>query len=158
MEELAVENHPDPRRHRSPELHLREGTPPPPGQPEHRQIKTDKDGNTIYETVLMAEGTLGRLELVKVNTTSEPSIIQSQDVIPRGMLGYVWEISQGGQARWGISCKAADIVPAGGGWSGCSLTASTSTLPGAPGYARSLWAVWISSYRHPGGRSRTWRR
>ncbi len=59
---------------------------------------------------------------------SEPSIIRGQDVILRGMLGYVWKISQGGQARWGISYKAADIVPAGGGWSGGYSTSTKTGL------------------------------
>ncbi|WP_157255161.1 hypothetical protein [Nonomuraea typhae] len=79
------------------------------------QIKTDKEGNTLYETVLIAEDTLGRIELVKVNTTGEPPITPGQDVTPHGMLGYVWEIAQGGQTRWGISYKATDITPLGGG-------------------------------------------
>ncbi|MFI6321559.1 hypothetical protein ACIBG8_28755 [Nonomuraea sp. NPDC050556] len=77
-------------------------------------IKTDKDGNTIYETVLMAEDTFGRIELVKVNTLTDPAISQGQDVIPRGLLGYVWEIAQNGATRWGISYKAAEIVPLNG--------------------------------------------
>ncbi|WP_214318542.1 hypothetical protein [Nonomuraea sediminis] len=49
-------------------------------------------------------------------------------MILRGMLGYVWKISQGGQARWGISYKAADIVPAGGGWSGGYSTSTKTGL------------------------------
>ena len=28
------------------------------------------------------------------------------------MVGYVWEMTRGGEARWGISYRAASIVPA----------------------------------------------
>ncbi|MEW1836600.1 hypothetical protein AB0392_01410 [Nonomuraea angiospora] len=74
------------------------------------EIKTDKNGQTIYEVILMAEDEFGRIELVRVNIAGEPAIAQGQNVVPKGMVGYVWEISQGGQQRWGISYKATDIV------------------------------------------------
>ncbi|MEU1731644.1 hypothetical protein [Streptosporangium sp. NPDC020145] len=78
------------------------------------KIKTDKDGNKVYESVLLAEDELGRIELVKVGTSGEPPIAPGQDVVPTGMVGYVWEIPSNGTARWGISYKAASIVPASG--------------------------------------------
>jgi hypothetical protein len=78
------------------------------------KFKLDKDGNKIYETVLLAEDEYGRIELVKVGTSGEPSIVQGQDVVPTGMVGYVWELTQNGSARWGISYKAASIVPVSG--------------------------------------------
>ncbi|MER6946534.1 hypothetical protein ABT294_21120 [Nonomuraea sp. NPDC000554] len=79
------------------------------------EIKTDKHGNTIYEVILMAEDEFGRIELVRVSTTGEPAVAQGQDVLPKGMIGYVWEIAQRGQSRWGISYKAADIIDVSAG-------------------------------------------
>ncbi|MCG5215447.1 SCO3933 family regulatory protein [Streptosporangium soli] len=78
------------------------------------KIKTDKDGNKVFETVLLAEDEFGRIELVKVGTSGEPPIAPGQDVIPTAMVGYVWEIPSNGSNRWGISYKAASIVPVSG--------------------------------------------
>ncbi|MCW2882527.1 MAG: hypothetical protein JWQ95_6627 [Sphaerisporangium sp.] len=85
------------------------------------QIKVDKEGNTIYEAVLLAEDDFGRIELVKVGTSGEPPITPGQDVVPTGMIGYVWEIPQNGASRWGISYKAASIVPISGSPGGGDL-------------------------------------
>ncbi len=76
------------------------------------EIKTDKHGNTVYETILSVEDTFGRIELVKVGTSGEPPIAAGQDATPVGMVGYVWEMTQSGAPRWGISYRAASIVPA----------------------------------------------
>ncbi|MEV5745666.1 hypothetical protein AB0L30_36880 [Microbispora rosea] len=77
------------------------------------EIKTDKNGNTVYEIVLSVEDEFGRIELVKVGTSGEPQITAGQDVTPVGLIGYVWEMSRGGEARWGISYRASSILPAG---------------------------------------------
>ncbi|KAB8178349.1 hypothetical protein [Microbispora catharanthi] len=77
------------------------------------EIKTDKHGNTVYEIVLSVEDEFGRIELVKVGTSGEPQVAAGQDVTPIGLVGYVWEMSRGGEARWGISYRASSIVPAG---------------------------------------------
>jgi DNA/RNA endonuclease YhcR with UshA esterase domain len=74
------------------------------------QIKTDKNGHTVYEVVLSAEDDFGRIELVKIGTSEESLISAGQQVTPVGMVGYVWEMS----GRWGISYRAASIVPAQG--------------------------------------------
>jgi len=77
------------------------------------EIKTDKDGNAVYELVVSVEDAFGRIELVKVATSGEPRVTVGQEVTPIGLVGYVWEASRGGQTRWGISYRAASIVPAG---------------------------------------------
>ena len=77
------------------------------------EIKTDKNGNTVYEIVLSVEDEFGRIELVKVGTSGEPQVTAGQDVIPIDLVGYVWEMSRGGEARWGVSYRASSIVPAG---------------------------------------------
>ncbi|MBF8186255.1 hypothetical protein ITP53_10955 [Nonomuraea sp. K274] len=74
------------------------------------EIKTDKNGNTVYEVTVSVEDEFGRIELVKIGTSGEPPISAGQQINATGMVGYVWEIS----GRWGISYRAAALLPAGG--------------------------------------------
>ncbi|MEV4890041.1 hypothetical protein AB0K48_11695 [Nonomuraea sp. NPDC055795] len=75
------------------------------------EIKRNKDGKEMYEVTLLVEDELGRMELVKVSTTPEPPISAGDEVTPVGMIGYVWEITQNGQPRWGISYQAQGFTP-----------------------------------------------
>ncbi|MEQ4724926.1 hypothetical protein [Nonomuraea sp. B19D2] len=71
------------------------------------EIKTDKNGNTVYEVTVSVEDEFGRIELVKIGTSGEPPISAGQQVNPTGLVGYVWEIA----GRWGISYRAAALLP-----------------------------------------------
>jgi hypothetical protein len=71
------------------------------------EIKTDKDGNTVYEATVSVEDESGRIELVKIATTGEPPIKAGDPVSAVGMVGYVWEIA----GRWGISYRASALLP-----------------------------------------------
>jgi len=73
------------------------------------EVKTDRNGNTVYELTLLIEDESNRMELVRVLTSPEPSIVAGEEVIPVGMVGYVWE--QNG--RWGISYRVQTVLPAG---------------------------------------------
>ncbi|MBB2912438.1 hypothetical protein FHS43_003721 [Streptosporangium becharense] len=81
------------------------------------EIKRDKDGNTMYEVTLLIEDDFNRMELVKVSITPEPPISAGDEVIPVGLVGYVWQ--QGD--RWGISYRAQSFVPAGATRTGADL-------------------------------------
>lgn len=72
------------------------------------EIKRDRDGNTMYEITLLIEDAHGRMELVKVTTTPEPPVSPGDEIIPVGMVGYVWE--QNG--RWGIAYRTQSFIPA----------------------------------------------
>ncbi|WP_328818462.1 SCO3933 family regulatory protein [Nonomuraea cypriaca] len=72
------------------------------------EIKTDKDGNTVYEVTVSVEDELGRIELVKIGITGEPPIKAGDAVNAVGLLGYVWEMA----GRWGISYRASALLPA----------------------------------------------
>src|ERR1700754_1007040 len=67
------------------------------------EIKTDKNGNTVYEVLFSVEDTAGKIELVKIGITGEPPVGPGDTVTPVGLIGYVWEIS----GRWGISYRAS---------------------------------------------------
>ncbi|MFF3668528.1 SCO3933 family regulatory protein [Microtetraspora malaysiensis] len=71
------------------------------------EVKRDRDGNVMYEVTLMVEDEFGRMELVKVSVTPEPQVSAGDEVIPVGLVGYVWE--QAG--RWGISYRAQSFTP-----------------------------------------------
>jgi hypothetical protein len=75
------------------------------------EIKKDKDGQIIYEVVLLVEDEAGRIELLKVGLSGESPIAPGHEVTPVGLVGYVWEMGQ----RWGISYRATSFAPAGAG-------------------------------------------
>ncbi|MEV8630713.1 hypothetical protein AB0395_03570 [Streptosporangium sp. NPDC051023] len=81
------------------------------------EIKRDKDGNVMYELTLLFEDEFNRMELVKVSITPEPQITAGEEVVPVGLVGYVWE--QNG--RWGIAYRAQSFVPAGSAGTGADL-------------------------------------
>ncbi|GAA5073550.1 hypothetical protein HNP84_008517 [Thermocatellispora tengchongensis] len=72
------------------------------------EIKTDKNGNTVYEVTASVEDEFGRIELVKIATTGEPPVKAGDQLSPVGLLGYVWEMA----GRWGISYRASALLPA----------------------------------------------
>jgi hypothetical protein len=72
------------------------------------EIKTDKNGNTVFEVTVSVEDEFGRIELVKIAITGEPPISVGDQIAPVGLLGYVWEIA----GRWGISYRAERLLPA----------------------------------------------
>ncbi len=71
------------------------------------EIKTDKNGNTVYEVTVSVEDEFGRIELVKIGITGEPPIKAGDPVNAVGRLGYVWEIA----GKWGISDRATALLP-----------------------------------------------
>jgi hypothetical protein len=75
------------------------------------EIKKDKTGQIVQEVVLLAEDQTGRIELVKVGLSGDSPITPGDEVIPVGLVGYVWEIGQ----RWGISYRATSFTLTGAG-------------------------------------------
>jgi hypothetical protein len=75
------------------------------------EIKTDKNGTPVYEVALSAINSAGRIELVRVNTSGEPPVTLGMPVCPVDLVGFVWEQTRNGEVRWGISYRAASIVP-----------------------------------------------
>jgi hypothetical protein len=79
------------------------------------EIKRDKNGNIVYEVTVTVEDDFGRLELLKIGTSAEPDISPGDEITPVGLIGYVWEQTIQGAARWGIAYKAASFVRATSG-------------------------------------------
>jgi len=76
-----------------------------------REIKTDRNGQTVYQVGLSAADASGRVELVNVSVSGEPQVRVGQVVQPAGLVGFVWEQARGGQNRWGIAYRADSITP-----------------------------------------------
>jgi hypothetical protein len=76
------------------------------------EVKTDKNGRTVYTTGLSATDATGRVELVNVNVSGEPDVGVGQVVEPAGLVGFTWEQVRGGQLRWGIAYRADAITAA----------------------------------------------
>ncbi|MBO3748791.1 hypothetical protein J5X84_22155 [Streptosporangiaceae bacterium NEAU-GS5] len=77
------------------------------------EIKTDKNGKTVYEILLTVEDEYDRVELVKVATSTEPAVNAGDEVTPVELVGYVWEqTTKTGELRWGIAYRASSIVAA----------------------------------------------
>ncbi|MFD9950740.1 hypothetical protein ACFWYW_58635 [Nonomuraea sp. NPDC059023] len=74
------------------------------------EIKTDKNGQTVFEVMVSVEDEFGRIELVKIGIAGEPPVAAGQRLNPVGLLGYVWEIA----GRWGIAYRASALLPAPG--------------------------------------------
>jgi hypothetical protein len=75
------------------------------------EIKTDKNGRTVYTVGLSAADATGRVELVNVSVSGEPAISVGEVVTPSGLVGFAWEQVRNGQLYWGIAYRAEAITP-----------------------------------------------
>jgi hypothetical protein len=76
------------------------------------EVKTDRNGQTVYQVGLSAADSTGRVELVNVSISGEPNVKVGQVVVPAGLVGFVWEQIRNGETRWGIAYRADAITPA----------------------------------------------
>lgn len=75
------------------------------------EVKTDRNGQTVYQVGLSAADANGRVELVNVSVSGEPQVRIGQVVVPTALVGFVWEQTRNGEARWGIAYRADAITP-----------------------------------------------
>jgi hypothetical protein len=97
------------------------------------EVKTDKQGQTVYAVGLSAADENGRAELLSVNVSGEPHVTVGQIVEPVELVGFAWEQTRGGELRWGISYRAAQILPA----TGAPSAGPVSPMPSVPSSAPS---------------------
>ncbi|MFF3667236.1 SCO3933 family regulatory protein [Microtetraspora malaysiensis] len=76
------------------------------------EVKTDKNGQTVYEVVTSVEDDFGRIELVKIGISGEPPITRGRQINPVGLIGYPWEQTRDGEVKWGIAYRASALLPA----------------------------------------------
>jgi hypothetical protein len=75
------------------------------------EVKTDRNGQTVYQAGLSAADESGRVELINVSVSGEPKIHVGQVVVPAGLVGFTWEQTRNGELRWGIAYRADAITP-----------------------------------------------
>jgi hypothetical protein len=76
------------------------------------EVKTDRNGQVVYQVGLSAADSSGRVELVNVSVPGEPRVRVGQVAEVTGLVGFVWEQSRNGQARHGIAYRADSITAA----------------------------------------------
>lgn len=74
------------------------------------EVKTDKQGRTVYSVGISAADESGRVELLNVNVSGEPDVSIGQVVTPAGLVGFTWEQVRNGQLKWGISYRAESVT------------------------------------------------
>jgi hypothetical protein len=76
------------------------------------EIKTDKNGRTVYQVGLSVSDQTGRAELINVNIPGEPHVSVGQVVELAGLVGFAWEQTRNGQLRWGIAYRGESVTAA----------------------------------------------
>lgn len=76
------------------------------------EVKTDRNGQTVYQVGLSAADATGRVELVNVSVSGEPQIRIGQVAEVAGLVGFTWEQTRNGEVRWGIAYRADAITAA----------------------------------------------
>ncbi|MGW7469882.1 SCO3933 family regulatory protein [Streptomyces xantholiticus] len=93
---------------------------------ETKEVKKDRDGNTIYTVAVMVRQEGRRVSVIEISVTGEPKgVTEGTEVRVTGLEAFAWAMGD----RHGISFRAAAItpVPAAGG----SATAAASKAGGA---------------------------
>ncbi|MEV4003011.1 hypothetical protein [Actinomadura sp. NPDC049753] len=75
------------------------------------EVKTDRNGQTVFTVGLSAADSMGRVDLLQVAVTGDQSITLGEVVTPVGLVAFPWEAVLGGEKRWGVAYRADRIVP-----------------------------------------------
>ena len=78
------------------------------------EVKTDKNGEPVYQVGLSCSNEEGRVDLLNVAVSGDPGVSLGQVVTPVGLVGFYWEQNINGERRSGISFRAERVVPVGG--------------------------------------------
>ncbi|MBP2404007.1 hypothetical protein JO379_003476 [Streptomyces syringium] len=76
---------------------------------ETKEVKTDRDGNTIYTVAVMVRQDGRRVSVIEISVTGEPKgVVEGAEVRVTGLEAFSWAMGD----RHGISFRAAAITPA----------------------------------------------
>jgi hypothetical protein len=87
------------------------------------EVKTDRNGQTVFTVGLSAADPMGRVDLLNVAVTGDQSITLGEVVTPVGLVAFPWEAVLGGEKRWGVAYRAERIAPVS------AVPASDSSAP-----------------------------
>lgn len=75
------------------------------------EVKTDRNGQTVFTVGLSAADSMGRVDLLQVAVTGDQAITLGEVVTPVGLVAFPWEAVLGGEKRWGVAYRADRIAP-----------------------------------------------
>ncbi|TYK51114.1 hypothetical protein [Actinomadura decatromicini] len=75
------------------------------------EVKTDRNGQTVFTVGLSAADASGRVELLNVAVVGDQSVTIGEVVTPVGLVAFPWEAVLGGQKRFGVAFRADRIAP-----------------------------------------------
>jgi hypothetical protein len=88
------------------------------------EVKTDRNGQTVFTVGLSAADAMGRVDLLNVAVTGDQAIAIGEIVTPVGLVAFPWEAVLGGEKRWGVAFRADRIAPVSSSASSSSGSAS----------------------------------
>ncbi|MFG2020956.1 SCO3933 family regulatory protein [Actinomadura geliboluensis] len=75
------------------------------------EVKTDRNGHTVFTVGLSAADVAGRVDLLNVAVVGDQSVTIGEVVTPVGLVAFPWEAVLGGEKRWGLAYRADRIAP-----------------------------------------------
>lgn len=75
------------------------------------EVKTDRNGQTVFTVGLSAADASGRVDLLNVAVVGDQSVTIGEVVTPVGLVAFPWEAVLGGEKRWGVAYRADRIAP-----------------------------------------------
>nr|WP_203597410.1 hypothetical protein [Actinomadura bangladeshensis] len=75
------------------------------------EVKTDRNGHTVFTVGLSAADMAGRVDLLNVAVVGDQSVTIGEVVTPVGLVAFPWEAVLGGEKRWGVAYRADRIAP-----------------------------------------------
>lgn len=88
------------------------------------EVKTDRNGQTVFTVGLSAADPMGRVDLLNVAVTGDQSVMIGEVVTPVGLTAFPWEAVLGGEKRWGVAFRADRIAPVSSASSSSDSSAS----------------------------------
>lgn len=89
------------------------------------EVKTDRNGQTVFTVGLSAADASGRVDLLNVAVVGDQSVTIGEVVTPVGLTAFPWEAVLGGEKRWGVAYRAERIAPVS------SAAPPSATAPGS---------------------------
>jgi hypothetical protein len=100
------------------------------------EVKTDRNGHTVFTVGLSAADVTGRVDLLNVAVVGDQAVTIGEVVTPVGLVAFPWEAVLGGEKRWGVAYRADRIAPVSAvSPSPSSASASSSDASASAGVA-----------------------
>lgn len=91
------------------------------------EVKTDRNGQTVFTVGLSAADPMGRVDLLNVAVSGDQSVTIGEVVTPVGLVAFPWEAVLGGEKRWGVAYRADRIDPVSAASSAGSSSGSSDS-------------------------------